>query len=557
MSDLRELDPLLVPAPSRLTRREGWRADHVADRRRDTRYAEEAYRLDVDEHGVLITALGEAGFARGEATLAQLRRQYGTRLPRLTIEDAPAWGERGYMLDVSRDRVPTNHFLVQLAERTAALKLNHLELYTEHTFAYRDHEEVWRAASPLTAADVRGLDALLASRSVRLAANQNCFGHLERWLRLPRYAPLAETLGCFVFEGIELQGPFSLCPTDGRSLPFVEGLLDELLENFSSRVVHVGCDETQDVGQGRSRAEVQAVGVFEVYRRHLDGVAAAARKRGFEPRFWADIALHFPDRLAELSADLVPVAWGYEPDHPFDAQAGALAASGRPFHLCCGTSAWRSFTGRTTERRANLAGCIAAAAVHGARGVQIAEWGDVGHRQVEPIGRLALAEFASRAWNPAAQPDPRAISLQVFGDESLRLADWLAELGDADRDLRAVSGVPEADGSPRRLTNATALFERLHPSGFPFRLPADPAPWHAALERLADLRAARPAVDAQLDAELDHALDQAELGARTGAGEPTGELPARVRAEHRRLWLAGSRPGGLEDSLAWWPRVDG
>lgn len=560
MNDLGASEPLLVPAPRRLARGAGWSTDRTVHRRRDGRQPAEGYRLDIDADGVLLAAAGAVGFARGEATLAQLRRQYGARLPQLAIEDRPAHPERGYLLDVSRDRVPNRASLAALAERLAALKLNHLELYTEHTFAYAGHEDVWRHASPLTAADVRALDADLARRHVRLAANQNTFGHLERWLRREPYAALAETHERFVFEGLELEGPFSLCPVDPRSLPFVAGLLDELLPCFSAGVVHVGCDETQDVGQGRSRAAVERDGLFAVYRRHVNGVAAVASRHGFEPRFWADIALRFPERLDELHPALVPVAWGYEPDHPFDRQAAALAAAGRPFHLCCGTSTWRSLTGRTTERRANLEACLAAAGAHGAAGVLLAEWGDVGHAQVEPLGRLALAEFAARAWNPDAPVDPRAVSLHVFGDRSLALAAWIAELGDVDRDLRAVAGVPAADGTPRPLTNATALFERLHPSGFPFRLPTEPGPWLAARERLADLRARRPAVAPDLDAALDHALDQAALAARIGAGEggrTLRDLLDRVRAEHRRLWLATSRPGGLADSLAHWDALAG
>src|SRR4029079_2166283 len=101
-----------------------------------------------------------------------------------------------------------------------SLKFNHLELYTEHTFAYRGHEEVWRDWSPMTPAEVRELDTYCSSRGVRLVANQNCFGHLERWFAHPRYAGLAETLGDWVFENeherFHRTGPFSLCPTDPR-----------------------------------------------------------------------------------------------------------------------------------------------------------------------------------------------------------------------------------------------------------------------------------------------------------------------------------------------------
>src|SRR5690606_2842152 len=82
--------------------------------------------------------------------------------------------------------------LAQLVDLLALLRVNHFELYTEHTFAYAGHEEVWRDASPLTPDDVRWLDDLCAARGIELAANQNGFGHMERWLRHARYRELAE-----------------------------------------------------------------------------------------------------------------------------------------------------------------------------------------------------------------------------------------------------------------------------------------------------------------------------------------------------------------------------
>ena len=91
------------------------------------------------------------------------------------------------MLDISRDRVPDRTCLLALLDRLDRLRINHFELYTEHTFAYADHEAVWRDASPMTAADVAWLDGEAAARGIALVANQNTFGHFERWLRLPQY----------------------------------------------------------------------------------------------------------------------------------------------------------------------------------------------------------------------------------------------------------------------------------------------------------------------------------------------------------------------------------
>ena len=63
------------------------------------------------------------------------------------MEDWGAFPTRGLMLDISRDKVPTMESLRGMIDVLASLKFNHLQLYTEHTFAYTGHGAVWREAS--------------------------------------------------------------------------------------------------------------------------------------------------------------------------------------------------------------------------------------------------------------------------------------------------------------------------------------------------------------------------------------------------------------------------
>jgi hypothetical protein len=46
--------------------------------------------------------------------------------------------------------VPTVETVKLLVDELASLKINQLQLYIEHTFAYAGHEEVWRNSSPYT-----------------------------------------------------------------------------------------------------------------------------------------------------------------------------------------------------------------------------------------------------------------------------------------------------------------------------------------------------------------------------------------------------------------------
>jgi N-acetyl-beta-hexosaminidase len=152
----------------------------------------EGYAITIGDDGfVTIDAADAAGAFYAQATLAQLARLHEGRLPVGTVRDWPDVPVRAVMLDISRDKVPTMDTLLALIDRLASWKVNQVQLYSEHTFAYTNHEVVWREASAMTAAEIRTVDAYCAERHIELVPNQNCLGHMHRWLRHDAYRDLA------------------------------------------------------------------------------------------------------------------------------------------------------------------------------------------------------------------------------------------------------------------------------------------------------------------------------------------------------------------------------
>ena len=158
-----------------------------------TEQERQSYTLDMTATHVHIRALHQTGAFYGVMTLMQLLRQYGNKLPQLHIEDSPDFAARGIMLDISRDKVPTMKTLFELVDMMAALKLNELQLYTEHTFAFQKHPTVWANASPMTGEEIMQLDAYCKSCHIKLVPNQNTFGHMRRWLTHDEYRPLGRS----------------------------------------------------------------------------------------------------------------------------------------------------------------------------------------------------------------------------------------------------------------------------------------------------------------------------------------------------------------------------
>ncbi|MEK7767270.1 MAG: family 20 glycosylhydrolase, partial [bacterium] len=360
---------------------------------------DEGYELVIAPRGITLTARTPRGILHGVRTLTQILEQTGSRLPALAIADEPDFAHRGVMLDVSRDKVPTMRTLYELVDLLASWKLNQIQLYTEHTFAYRNHREVWKDASPLTGEEILALDAYCRERGVELVPNQNSFGHLHRWLELPRYKPLAEAPdGCETVWG-PMKHPFSLNPTDPRSLALLREWFDELLPHFSSRQFNVGCDETIDLGKGRSKALADKIGVGRVYLDFLLKLHREVKSRGRKMQFWGDIILHHPELVRRLPRDLVAMEWGYEWNHPFNQDCARFRKAGIPFYVCPGTSSWTTITGRTRNMKGNIDNAAENGRRFGAIGMLNTDWGDQGHWQYQPISYAGFAYGAAAGWS--------------------------------------------------------------------------------------------------------------------------------------------------------------
>jgi len=574
----------LFPVPRVLRERgdAGAPADAPHEHATDASLPAEGYALEIGGGRVRLTSRDLAGRRHGEATLDELRAQAAQgALPACEIRDWPELPVRGYMLDVSRDRVPTRAMLERLVALLARLRLNHLELYVEHSFAYPDHETVWRDASPLTPDDLRWLDALCAQHGVELVANQNCFGHMERWLRHPAYRARAEAPDGFELPGLGRRPPAVLAPTP-ENAEFALALVREQMQHVKSRRVHIGCDETFELGRGRSAADVAARGRGRVYLEQLQRLLGPLRARGCEVLFWGDIVRQHPELVPELPREgLVALAWHYEA--PLDPEslppaarelaarfgmtdevlrgfAGVVrpfAEAGRPFWVCPGTSSWNSLVGRWPNARANCLDAAEQGAAHGAKGFLLTDWGDHGHLQPPSISFAPLVYAAAVAWNPGAHREldvAAALDAHVFADSAGVLGEVCEEAGRL------------GDGTGVRALNASPLFGALLPSANIRVLGrAEPAAVAQVLSRIEAARerlaAARPrCADAEIVVrELAQALRLARHGAWRMAREQGAAAPSDAElcrdldeaiAEQRACWLLRSREGGLADSVA-------
>lgn len=453
---------------------------------------------------------------------------------------------RSYMLDISRDKVPTMGTLRLIVDLLAKFGYNQFQLYTEHTFAYSRHKGVWEHASPLTPSEIRALDAYCAMNGIELVANQNSFGHLERWLTKPEYNHLAELPqgGAPLPWGGFKKDPTTLCPTDPRSLEFLDGLYDELLPNFESKLFNIGCDETFDLlGEGRSAAQVKEKGEGRVYLEFLKQVADLVRKHGRRPMFWGDVILKHPELVPELPKDLIALDWGYEGNHPFMEQAEKFKAAGLEFYVCPGTSSWNSLAGRVENMRENMIAAEHAGRIHGAKGFMVTDWGDGGHWQplAASLPGLVFGGLLATEGAPAAKMDiesalngimgvPLGGTLLRLGTLYLRGGALRGNASELFRILANDRGYSRHPGlTDHVLAEISSIAEGCRHAASDFASGAFPNVWAQEIVHMANL------VDAACNRRDERRL-------------------RFLREEHDQVWKLRNRPGGMDDSREKLPR---
>ena len=274
-------------------------------------------------------------------------------------------------------------------------------------------------------------------------------------------------------------------------------------------------------------------------------------------QFWGDIILHKPELIPELPRDGIALNWGYEFDHPFDTEAAAFANAGVPFYVCPGTGSWLSISGRTDVALGNLKNAAQNGLKHGAIGYLNTDWGDYGHLQYLPISYLGLAAGAAYSWCYESNRDASiadAMDLHVFRDAAGVMGKLVHDFGNAYQAIR------------ERLKMSSRLFWTLVGGDDRLRLFKDvTADEFDAAQALVDAalapldRAQMDRFDAQLikdelrngAAMLRYACERGRRWLRENRLPPRGDATiSAIAQEHRRLWLARNRPGGLDSSVS-------
>jgi len=369
----------------------------------------ESYTLDIQPERITISAPGPAGAFYAVQTLRQIFTQ--ETVPCLHIEDAPSLPYRGFYQDVTRGKVPTLETLKALVDQMAYLKLNSLQLYVEHTFPFKEYGDIPERFGCLTGSELRELDAYCRENFMEFIPSLSTFGHLYELLEQPQYQHLRLCKAPPVNRWRARMVHHTIDPREPESIEIIKSLIDQYAPCFESPWFNICCDETFDL------QKLEGVDPGQLYVDFVKRIIAHVQGRGKRVMMWADIALQYPERIAELPEDTVFLNWKYRQDPP-EEQFAALAE--RRQILCPGTASWSRLCENPVQETGNICTLAKYAKKYNAMGLLNTNWGDWANPCSLELAMYGMSLGAAVSWDDTTQPGEAfesSVDKLIYGHE--------------------------------------------------------------------------------------------------------------------------------------------
>ncbi len=224
--------------------------------------------LTVDDNGSSVVI--------GYGSLNGAARGVGLALAGLAGREQSVFKSLGIMLDCSRNAVMTVSHLKKWLCRLALMGYNQAMLYTEDTYQLPDEPYFGYMRGPYTMAEIKEIDAFAKKLGIEMIACIQTLGHLEQIMQWQAYAEARDTSSVMLVDA-----------------PKTYELIDKMIafwsEALSATRIHVGMDETHDLGRGRFMDKFGYERGFDIFNRHLAKVNEICGKYGVKPMIWSDM----------------------------------------------------------------------------------------------------------------------------------------------------------------------------------------------------------------------------------------------------------------------------
>jgi len=276
-------------------------------------------------------------------SIAGAARAIGAAFAKIECDESAPFKTLGIMLDVSRNMVMRVDHLKLWFRRLALTGCNMVMLYTEDTYELPDEPFFGFLRGAYTLEEIQELDEYAARLGIELVGCIQTLGHLEQIIKWNgAYADIRDTDRVLLVD-------------EPKTYALIEKMIAFWSEALGSRRIHIGMDETHDLGRGRFLDKFGYQNGFELFNRHLGKVNEICKNAGLAPMIWSDmyfrlsnpdqnyydLAHPIPDKVREqIPQNVQLVYWDYY--HEDAAMYGAMLKRHRDigFEPVMGSGIW-------------------------------------------------------------------------------------------------------------------------------------------------------------------------------------------------------------------------
>ena len=515
-----------------------------------------SYSLD-GKHAVITYGGGKSRFFRALAALLGAVRAGEEKK---TVKETTLFKTNGTMVDMSRNAVMRVESVKTMMRAMALMGMNMYMLYTEDTYELEGRPWFGYMRGRYTKDEIKEMDAYALKLGIELIPCIQVLGHLGSHLRWGATGAYRDTANVLMVGAEE-------------TYALIEDMLKTVEECFTTRRIHVGMDETADIGLGAYLKKNGFRKQQDTYFEHLAKIIEMTRAHGLRPMMWSDMffrlagenlpgyydydeRVEFTDEvIAKIPQGIQPVFWDYyRPREEFYATniEKHQAVFKESTLFAGGIWLWSGFGPLFAESLRNTIPALEACRKHGVDEVIATVWhnGSEGSLMLSLAGMAWYADYGYRGeyseesvkacfanatgasyddimkCELCEHPDPRATSATralVYGDPLLGLTDAHLEGLDTRTYYRSVITEMEKTECP------LGIF----------------APAYDTVYRTAVLLENKADFGVRLKAAYD-ARDRETLAALAEECDVITEKLNALRASHRASWMLYNKPFGWE-----------
>ncbi|MDO4292550.1 MAG: beta-N-acetylhexosaminidase [Eubacteriales bacterium] len=181
-----------------------------------------------------------------------------------------------YMVDCSRNAVPSVSFLKDLMVSMALMGYDRLMLYTEDTYEIEGRPFFGWMRGRYTRQELGELEEWGEALGIELVPCIQTLAHLNAIFRWKAFAGIHDT-GDILSTGEE------------DTYALIEDMVRTWAETVKSRVINIGMDEAEMIGRGSYLNRYGYEDRLTIMRRHLQRVLSICEKYGFTCMMWSDM----------------------------------------------------------------------------------------------------------------------------------------------------------------------------------------------------------------------------------------------------------------------------